>query len=222
MDLRDLFFPRSCLLCKKSGRYLCDQCLMNVPKAQPKCPVCNYYSFGGKTHLSCKTRWQIDGYFSTWKYHGIVRKGIHAFKYSFAYDIANEFASSVEVSILKSLSSPLLIPIPLHPKREHWRGFNQSKLLAKLISQRTGIDHAGKLLYRTENTTPQAQLGKQERMQNISGKFAVNVDNKSLFINHQSLILVDDVWTTGSTMKEAAKVLKRAGAKVVWGYTLAN
>jgi ComF family protein len=192
-----------------------------VPKAHSKCPVCNYYSFGGKTHLSCKSKWQIDGLFSTWKYYGIVRKGVHAFKYRFAYDIASEFIENVDLLIFAKLNNPVLVSIPLHTKRENWRGFNQSDLLSKNVSQKTGLVYAEKLLYRTENTTPQAQLGKLERVQNISGIFAVNRDIYDEYRDFETFILIDDVWTTGSTMKEACKVLKKAGAEVVWGYTLA-
>ena len=162
-----------------------------------------------------------------WKYDGVVRKGIHAFKYRFASDLADEFVSQTDNQILSGFKEPLLIPIPLHKKREKWRGFNQSSLIANKLAKKFGIICAENILIRTENTTPQAQLGKEERLQNIRGKFAVNDEVLRIILcevegSQPTFVLVDDVWTTGSTMQEAAKVLKKAGVQEVWGFTLAS
>lgn len=222
MDFRDLFFPRQCLVCKADGRYLCVRCLSKVSKAREICAYCNYYSYHGKVHVSCQKANEIDGHIAVWKYEGIVRKGIHAFKYRFASDIAAEFVSNIDKKNLTQFNHPLLIPVPLHKKRENWRGFNQSALLAKGIARKIGWEYAENVLERTENTSPQAQLGREERMQNLSGKFAVNTSIFSKYDPSKAIMIVDDVWTTGSTIKEAAKVLKKAGAKEVWGLTLAS
>lgn len=163
----------------------------------------------------------MDRHISVWKYEGIVRKGVHALKYRFASDIADEFIGYIDCPKFFTEKS-LLIPIPMHQRKEKWRGFNQSALLASKIAKKFEIVCAENLLIKTQNTIPQAQLGRKQRLQNISGKFAVNDQFISLIPHHKSLILVDDVWTTGSTMKEACKVLKKAGASKVWGFTLAS
>lgn len=219
MDLRDLFFPRSCLACNASGRYLCLQCMSKVQKSWETCPACNCYSFGGKVHHSCKTKWGMDGHVAVWKYQGIVRSGVHAMKYRFAYDVVSEFIDRVTDF---AYENAVLVPIPLHNKRQNWRGFNQSALLAKELAKKFKVLCVENVLVRIENTTPQAHLTKEERLQNIRGKFAVKTTDSSLFTRHSTFVLIDDVWTTGSTMKECAKVLKQAGAKEVWGWTLAS
>lgn len=221
MDLRDLFFPKNCLLCNKQGSYICAQCLLKVPKARQKCPVCNWYSFKGKTHPSCKKNLDLDGHFALWKYGGAVRKGIHAFKYRFASDVAGEFVNYIIKSHFEPKSC-LLVPIPLHTTRHNWRGFNQSELIASKLAEKTDNNYAGNLLIRSKKTTPQAQLGKKERLQNLRGKFALNKEYLDKVKDYKTIVIVDDVWTTGSTIKEAAKVLKKAGAKNVWGFTLAR
>jgi predicted amidophosphoribosyltransferase len=158
MDLRDLFFPRSCLSCRKSGRYLCEQCIDQVPKSRELCPYCNSYSYQGKTHPSCQKQFGIDGHNAAWKYEGLVRKGIHAFKYRFASDIAEEFVTQVDVELLSEFNDAILIPIPLHKVRENWRGFNQSSLIAAKLVKKFNIPCIETALIRIENTTPQAQL----------------------------------------------------------------
>ena len=137
-------------------------------------------------------------------------------KYRFAYDVISEF---VEHLASFKFQNAILVPIPLHKQRQNWRGFNQSSLLAKEISKKFNLTCVESALIRIENTTPQAHLGKEERLQNIRGKFAVK---EPFSLINKQIVLIDDVWTTGSTMKECAKVLKKAGAKEVWGWTLAS
>lgn len=216
MDLRDLFFPRSCLSCNKSGKYLCLQCMSKVQKSRETCPACNQYSFSGKTHTSCKKLIKMDGHLSVWRYQGIIRNGVHALKYRFASDVAGEFVDNIQEWRIQNC---VLIPVPLHYKRENWRGFNQSSLISTKLTKKFNLVCAENILIRIENTTPQAHLGKSERVQNIRGKFAVK---EPFSLTKQTIVLVDDVWTTGSTMKECSKVLKKAGAKEVWGWTLAS
>ena len=147
----------------------------------------------------------MDGHVAVWRYQGIVRSGVHAMKYRFAYDVISEF---VEHLASFKFQNAILVPIPLHKQRQNWRGFNQSSLLAKGISKKFNLTCVENALIRIENTTPQAHLGKEERMQNMRGKFAVNPDFALRITDYELLVLVDDVWTTGSTMKECAKVLK--------------
>jgi len=112
----------------------------------------------------------------------------------------------------------MLVPIPLYWQRENWRGFNQAELLGRKLADYFGWQLRNDVLIRQKATLPQVGLEASQRQKNIQGVFRINY-------NHQipkdfSLLLFDDVWTTGSTLKEAGGVLKRAGFKKVWGLTI--
>lgn len=120
----------------------------------------------------------------------------------------------------------LVTPVPLHPRRYRWRGFNQAANFAKSLSQVTHWPYHPDLLKRSKHTKPQSLLKGDERRQNLLGAFEFNNNtsppsNNSLLKNYP-ILLVDDVWTTGTTLKECAKVLKRNGAEKVWALTLAR
>jgi ComF family protein len=218
--LLDLLFPKNCFECKKPGRYICQECLRKVGKAKLVCPECRRASFEGKTHLFCKSKLSLDGMHSFYAYDGVLRKAILALKYRFIYSVAEEIVNSLNFSDMKFDSQIVLLPIPLHIRRERWRGFNQAEILGKLISKKNSWEFKTDVLLRLENTIPQVKLGRAERVRNIRGKFAVNTG----FIPDPNKIYVvfDDVWTTGSTISEACKVLKKAGAKEVWGMSVAR
>jgi len=120
-----------------------------------------------------------------------------------------------------SLNKYVLTPVPLHWRRENWRGFNQSEVLGKLIAQKLGVKFMPDLLIRTKFTKPQVELRGKGRQENIQDAFEVN--SHSLFaIRHLNILIFDDVWTTGATLKSCGKVLKQARARKVWGMTLAR
>jgi ComF family protein len=218
--LLDILFPRYCFECKKPGRYICPECLSKVESAKIICPVCKRFSFEGKTHSFCKSKFTLDGFYAFYRYEGVIRKTILALKYRFIYTAVEELVSCLGFKGLSLPGKPVIVPIPLHIKRERWRGFNQAEILGKFIAKKNNWEFVNNALLRPENTTPQVNLGKTERMQNIRGKFAVNRG----FIPDVSKIYIifDDVWTTGSTILEACKVLKKAGAKTVWGMSVAR
>lgn len=172
-----------------------------------------------------------DGLTALWAYEGIPRKLILKLKYKFVSDIA-ECLAEVSTNMLKKLSQNVpnapnwdrdpftIVPIPLHWTRENWRGFNHAEELAKLLAKEMGWDFAN-LLIRKKLTSPQVGLKEKQRKSNLSGAFVLN-PHYSKFIIPYSVLLFDDVWTTGATMLEACRVLKKAGAKSVWCLTLAR
>jgi ComF family protein len=117
----------------------------------------------------------------------------------------------------------LLVPVPLHPKRERWRGFNQSEKLGRIIGRYMGWKVISNLLIRTKLTRPQVELSGDERRKNLKGVFVINPKiSIPLSAYNTPVILFDDVITTGATVKEAGKVLKRIGFKNVWGLSVAS
>ena len=225
IDFLDIVFPKNCLGCGKSGSYICDFCIAKEITFKQVCPKCGKPAIDGMTHSKCRRKLGLDGQISLWGYSGVARKAILALKYKFAREVAKELARHAVENINKLglvfPKNPVLIPIPLYWYRGNVRGFNQSEEIGRLIAKDLGWEFAPDLIIRTASTVPQAGLKRKERLKNLRGVFALNSAHKPLTISHQPLILFDDVWTTGSTIKEAGKVLKRKGAFSVWGFTLA-
>lgn len=218
MALFDIIYPRFCLECGRNGAYICEECLLKVNRAEPVCPSCGRATFNLKTHERCLYPFGLDGLYSIWEYKGVVRKAILALKYKFATDIAEELSFKTLQQIKKfPFPGYTLLPIPIHKKRGRWRGFNQTEVLGEFISKNLGLEFKKDLLVRKRQAKPQTELKGYERVENIKGVFEVigrKIPSKAL--------LFDDVWTTGSTLKEAAKVLKEGGSKEVFAFTLAK
>lgn len=195
------------------------------------CLVCNKGSFNGLTHPRCRFRYAIDGAFAAISYKGIVKKLIYDFKYKpFLADLNSVLADLFYESIIQNElfmqtikqfnnETITLVPIPLHQTRLRKRGYNHSELLAKGLSEKLNLQMIN-VIKRVKNTKSQFGLSLKDRKKNISGAFAM-ASNSSM-AKWPTVFLVDDILTTGSTLLEAARILKRNGAKKVWGLTLAR
>lgn len=227
MLLKDILFPKFCLGCSLSGVYFCHFCIKKLKLVNKDiCISCRKSSYYGLTHLQCLKKFPVDGVISFFLYDNFFKKIIKDIKYKGAYEIWREFIRAVPTSIFqkinfyKTLSEALILqPIPLHQKKLKERGFNQAILLANFFNQFLNFP-IGNFLERKKETFPQAQMKtKKERYFNIRGSFKPLNKEK---IVAKNFILVDDVVTTGNTLKEAAKVLKKAGAKKVYALVLAR
>jgi len=224
MGILDLFFLKSCLGCNRSGRYICEDCLRKVRIPLAVCPECLRVSINGMTHPKCLRQEGLNGHVSLWNYEGVVRRAILTLKYKHAKDIAKELSEYITRKLPRGifkLKDPILVPIPLFWLRENWRGFNQSELVGKMVAESFGWRFEPKLLVRSKMKVPQTDLKREERLLNVRGIFSLNPKFSSS-LTQNSYILFDDVWTTGSTLKEAASVLKRNGARKVFSLTLAR
>ncbi len=223
----DILFPKRCVGCGKLGYYFCQKCIGKISFTTHQiCPVCGKRAIGGATHPICKTAYTIDGLTSFFHYDGVIRQAVKLLKYKFVSDLAKEFIglipfSSFNNETMKQFNNVVLIPIPLHPSRLRFRGFNQAEVLAKLLAAILNIPVRTTILKRIKKTTPQVEMkDKKKRLANMQNVFSVN---QSAIDNHQSTIfLFDDVFTTGATLRAAANILKRAGAKKVWGVVMAH
>ena len=222
MDFFDLIFPKNCLSCGRQGNYICQSCINKLVLLKQLCPYCEKASTDGVTHIKCLKKLRLSGVFSIWPYEGVIRTAILKLKYKFAKEIAKELSEYMANYLKNQPIFPknlTLTPIPLYFLRENFRGFNQSELVGEPLTKKMGWDFNSDILIRKRFRRPQTELKGKERRRNIKGVFSMNPSYK---LQTTSYILFDDVYTTGSTLKEAAKVLKRNGAKEVWGLTIAR
>lgn len=226
------------------GEYLCPNCFSSLSfDTKQKCLICGKPSWDALTHPICKTKHAIDGYFSAVSYGRVAKKLLYQFKYKpYLSDLQTVmtdllYEKLVQSEMFNSLlkENPLLVPIPLSHKKLRQRGYNQSELLAKKLG---ALFHCSvvSLLERTKETKPQYGLKREERMENMKGAFSYlsseQRDSRSKRphpspllkgeVSHKVGILVDDVVTTGSTLREAAHVLKRNGFGKVFGVAWAE
>ncbi len=223
MAFLDLIFPKTCLECGREGEYLCPDCMSKTKPARLICPYCYKPAIDGTTHTRCSKKLGLDGLTSIWEYEGIVRKAVLSLKYKYATELEKELQVYIVSELKRKLfpSDAFLVPIPIHWHKENVRGFNQSILVGKNIASKMGWRFLPDLLIKKVSTVSQAELSSEKRRKNLKGVFVVSTRN-SPFIIPDSVILFDDVFTTGSTMREAAIVLKRAGVEKVWGLTIAR
>jgi len=184
----------------------------------------------GKTHLQCQKQSSLDGLISFTPYRGMVKEAIKKLKYRFVTDLAEELITVILDRIsaekqglyLKKLKQATLIPVPLHPRKKRQRGFNQAELLGKIIAEKMDWGFNDWFLVRQRHTKSQSKLKGQQRRENVKGVFKVNQEGSQTFSGISYVILFDDVWTTGSTLRECGQVLKEVKVKKVWGLTLAR
>lgn len=184
----------------------------------------------GETCFSCRTKSALDGVFVATPYRNrLLSEAIHVFKYELVDELATFLGRILAESVNHStLPIPhLVIPVPLHPWRERFRGFNQSALLAKELMRRSltelEIPIERSILLRKRFTLPQAKTSHAtERKENLSGAFGFAKHYPKKSLRGKTVWLVDDVLTTGATLEECARVLKKAGVKKIFGIVLAR
>jgi len=228
VGILDFVFPKYCVNCRKLGSYLCSNCFSFISfDVSMICLVCNKASIDGLTHPGCCGKYTIDGAFSAISYKGVVKKFIYAFKYKpFLADLNKTLVELFYESIIQNEIfqkvyglKPVLVPIPLHLKRLRQRGYNHSKFLAEGLSEKLDLKMV-EILERKKNTKSQFGLNLKDRKENLKGAFSII--HNFLITQYPNVLLVDDILTTGSTLLEAARILKRNGIKKVWGLTLAR
>jgi len=226
-----LLYPPVCTICGRSvgaGEYLCDQCETKAVRiVAPFCQKCSEPFEGAITSAftcaNCAHRTiYFDAAVAAYRGRGIVRQIIHEFKYGrqihLRHLVARWLHAALDDERLCGRRFDVIVPVPLHPARQRERGFNQASLLAEMLSAQTSIP-AKPVLERIRYTTTQTALDRSERMENLHNAFRLrkNADVRGLHV-----LLVDDVLTTGSTLNECARLLKRAGAFSVHAATAAR
>src|SRR6266704_4397605 len=226
-----LLYPPVCTICGTSIRaaeYLCDQCEAKAVRiSAPFCEKCSEPFDGSiKGPFTCANCAHRTIYFeaavAAYRGRGIVRQIIHEFKYGrqihLRHLVARWLHAALDDERLCGRRFHVIVPVPLHPARLRERGFNQASLLAALLSAQTSIP-AKPVLERIRYTTTQTALDRSERMENLHNAFRLR---KNADVRGLRVLLIDDVLTTGSTLNECARILKRASAFSVHAATAAR
>jgi ComF family protein len=233
----DTIFPIHCLGCHRHDIWLCKNCLAKITlKIEQTCPRCKQIIVpNGETCFSCKPHSVLDGvlvasFYKKNHQKTILARLIHYHKYHFVKDISLSLGKILKKSIfLSTLPLPeIIIPVPLHTRRLRWRGFNQSFLIAQYLGDNLipnfKIPVIVNALQRKRYTKPQMEIkNRQKRICNIQNAFIFNQrEFSSKKIEGKIIFLIDDIITTGSTLLECAKILKKYKAKKVYGIVLAR
>jgi len=178
-------------------------------------------------HPHCKKQTALDGLYAFSNYEGVLRKYIGAVKYRLLFDMAKiggdmMYWSGKQLGLwnVYSVQTTAVVPVPIHWKKRWERGFNQSNLYAEQLAKNLGFYLLPNLLIKTKSTGPQALLSRVKRLQNIHDSVVSTVTDPQRLPS--CIILVDDVATTGSTLYESARALKKAGVKKVVAIVLAH
>jgi len=227
----DTLFPISCFSCEVPDQWICGKCLAGIRIRENQfCPACeNIATPYGKICPSCRERrkTRLDGLVVAASYENpLLKRLVSGFKYRFITDLAEPLGHLLTGAIVQNdLPVPdFIVPVPLHPRRLRWRGFNQSRLLAeKIAGEITPLMRIEvlEILGRKKYRKPQMGIKKyQDRLDNVKGIF--HLENGFLDLKNKQILLIDDIATTGATLEECARVLKSAGAKKVFAAVIAR
>lgn len=209
-SILELVYPPTCGFCGKlSKEYICNKCYLKIKKYRIKdnCPSKNVY---------------FQEIYSIFKYEEDIRDILIKYKFqnkSYIYKTFSQIILKDEkiYGILKKYD--IIIPVPVHKKRKNERGYNQTELIAREIAKGLNIKMEKDVLIKSINTKAQSSLSKEERRDNIKGAFKAQNLQK---IKDKNILVIDDIYTTGSTINECGRILKSTGAKSIGALTIAK
>lgn len=229
-DLFSLLFPDVCPFCgrvldKRASELICERCRFKLPHIyEPRCKKCGKpvekeeqeYCMDCEQH-----KHYFERGFAVWEHQGAVARAIYQFKYHnrriYSRPFAREMAKSYE-SYIYQWNIDLIVPIPISRKRRRKRGYNQAVLLARELRNITGIPYDEKCMIRIKDTVAQKKLDVRGRRANLRNVFEWKGEEH--LIKGKNILLVDDIYTTGSTIDETSRILKKIGAKNVYFMTI--
>lgn len=207
---------------------ICPDCQKAIRSVHPPyCPRCGlpYPTGEGGGHL-CGPCLKERRYFEVHRtgalYEGALKEAIHRFKYGGVFPLVRVFGDLLQPplqTLIEDYPADVMVPVPLHIRRLRERGFNQALLLVRELSKRMGIPYEERALAKIKDTPVQISLKKRERRRNLKGAFQVR-DQEA--IERKSIVLVDDVYTTGATVNECSRTLLKGGAGKVAVLTVAR
>jgi len=201
--LVDLVFPPRCAGCGRVDTDWCSSCQQQLDSI-PLLPAIDHVP-------------GLDGVASTAPHTGIARQAVHGLKYENALVLAGPLAQRLERQFHQTnWTIDMVVPVPLHPVRQHERGYNQAQYLAEGLALRLSLPCSPSTLSRERDTRSQLGLDAAQRRANVSGAFRCH----SEYVSGRHVLLVDDVFTTGATLAACAEALFEAGAKAVYAITV--
>ncbi|HQZ04058.1 MAG TPA: ComF family protein [Thauera sp.] len=220
--LLDALIPQDCLICgeKAAGNALCAACLAELPRRPPSaCPICALPGLDGGPCGQClRDPPEYDATRAVFDYAFPIDQLVQSLKYGYQLSIASFFARELlEAGEQLVLDADLIVPMPLHARRLAERGFNQAVEIARPLARACGLPMELARVRKLHDTPAQASLGRVERLLSPRGVFACE-----LALEGQHVLVVDDVMTTGATLNELARCLKRQGARRVTNLVLAR
>lgn len=212
-----LLLPIECLDCGREGDWLCPVCQNDLVVSRPTiCVICAKAGSDGLC-TRCRTKTGLQGIVSLFPYHSqSIQRLVRAVKFGGQFDALRFFAWRYGTEIGRRLpTSAPFVPVPLSQKRLQHRGFNQAAFLAEQLARHNESIWLG--LTRSRETAAQAELDAKSRLQNVRGAFT-SEQNPGI----SCAVLVDDVVTTGATLTECARALRKAGVTEIWAVTIAH
>ena len=219
--LLDLLYPPRCVVCEQRGAWLCASCIAKAPVLGPRiCRHCGKPTSGEELCADCwRGQSLLAGMRSVAPHLPPYQEAIHALKYE-GLRVLAEPLGEVMAGYWRREPLPvsIVVPVPLHKARLRQRGYNQSLLLARAFARRIGLQVREDCLVRERNTRSQVGLSADERWANVSGAFRCTGRE----LHGESVLLIDDVLTTGATLEACAAALLQEDAKSVWAFTLTH
>ncbi len=220
-----IIFPPRCVLCQRPGHAdldICLSCYQSLPFIRYACTQCalpleGEYRANSLCGHCLKQSPVFDHSISLLRYENKVVQLVTRYKFHNSLSYSRLLAELLLRELIDAEKPDCLIAVPLHSRRLYERGFNQSHELAKIIAKRLKIPLASEAVLRVRETEQQTGLNAKQRRQNIRGAFAVTAT-----IKYKHVVLIDDVVTTGSTVNELARVLKKAGVQTVGIWSIAR
>lgn len=220
----EILFPRKCPVCDQiimpKGAVICPECRRRVNLVtEPRCLKCGKQLFCEEAEYcdGCeKKTFHYTRGLVLMNYDSVARKILTALKYHGKCDNADYLAAETVATLREEIlrmQADFFVPVPVHPKRKRVRGFNQAELIAKRLGERLEIPVRTDVLKRIKNTLPQKELGSAARLNNLLKAFTVKNTDK---LAGKTVILVDDIYTTGSTAEACTRVLLSGGARRVY------
>lgn len=218
-----LIYPPRCIFCskllelkEKSKMEICKECFSNIPFiSNNDIFMKNFFLGTDSLHTG------IDKVFSMCEYRGIIKQAIIKYKYFGKVHCYRTFAAIIAKrlrNIIDLAEFDMIISVPLHKRKERSRGYNQSFLISKELAETIGIQEGSHYLVRKKYTDVQSLLHSNDRFLNVKDAFVVTNEDD---IKSKSILLVDDVLTTGYTLNECGRILKKAGAKKIYAVVIA-
>lgn len=207
MNLLNLIYPQTCGICGKIY----------------KKPICNKCKIQLEKQLNINKIEYKDKYFDShtymFKYEGKIREKILQYKFFESAYLYKFFAEILLNNCTFIGNYDIILAVPIHKKRLAKRGYNQSELIAKYIAKKLNIEYANDVLTKSKNNVQQSTLNKLKRIANVLGVYEIKNSQK---IENKNILLIDDIYTTGSTLNECSKILKQNGANLVDVFTIAR